>query len=428
MKTCRIGTLLAISAGAAAVGAASLHASTGAEAGAAAIEHRQENTGQGTEAPQRPEELRLAEREQLDDGGQRVRVGNTQFIFNDIFDFDGSANDLFIWGWLPTISGEVSDNGFFGGQKVDIAADAYVGGDVFLFAQTGSIKGVIGGDLYAFVADLTIDAGARVDGAIHGSSGALTIDGEVGGPLSYAAGAIVINGTVRGDAKLEAGELEIGPDAVIEGTLSYESPREATIDPGAAVGAVEYFVPRETSSDEEEASAPANGWFSVWGFLWNALWLVSSFLVGAIALAVGGDAARAPAQRLGSQPALGLGFGFVVAVVFPAAAILAMILVVTIPLGLISLALYVAAAYLARLVAAQALGAWLLRVALSGREASAYGSLAAGLLVLFFLIKIPYVGFLVWMAAIVAGLGGIFLATRRAGTEAPAATAPAMTP
>ena len=68
-------------------------------------------------------------------------------------------------------------------------------------------------------------------------------------------------------------------------------------------------------------------------------------------------AARRPAARLGSQPALGLGFGFVVAVVFPAAAILAMILIVTIPLGLISLAVYVAAAYLARLVAAQATGA-----------------------------------------------------------------------
>jgi len=52
-----------------------------------------------------------------------------------------------------------------------------------------------------------------------------------------------------------------------------------------------------------------------------------------------------------------------------------------------------------------------------------------GLLILFFLIKIPYVGFLVWIAAIVAGLGGIFLATR--GTkldEATAAASPVMNP
>ena len=379
MRTRRITAFLVISIGAVAAGTVSLYAATAVGGAGAAAERQQDGQGQEPEAPQRPEGLRLTEREQLGDGSQRVRVGDTQFIFTDILDFTDTANDLFIWGWLPTISGEVSDNGFFGGQKVEISENANVGGDVFMFAQTATISGVIGGDLYAFVADLTIADGARIDGAVHGSSGALTVDGEIGGPVSYAGGAIVINGTIHGDAKLEAGELELGPDAVINGTLSYESAREAAIDPGATVGDVEYFVPRETTSDEDEPASSSNGWLSVWGLIWDGLWLVSSFLVGAIALAIGGEGARKPAARLGTQPALGLGFGFVVAVVFPAAAILAMILIVTIPLGLISLALYVAAAYLARLVAAQALGAWLLAAARGGKEASVYGSLALGL-------------------------------------------------
>ncbi len=428
MKTRRIAASLAFFAGAAVAGGVAVYASTLTGVPGAA---GRQDSGQAPqpESSQRPEELRLVEREQLEDGGQRARVGNTRFIMDNIFDFDGLANDLFVWGFRPTVSGEISDNGFFGGQTVEISAAANIGGDVFLFAQTATIAGVIGGDLYAFVADLTIAEGGRIDGAVQGSGGALTIDGEVGGPISFAAGAIEIDGTLRGDAKLEAGELQIGPDAVVEGTLSYESAREATIDPDATVGEVEYFEQQESDDDDEsDASSAASSWFSLWNVIWDGLWLISSFLVGAVALALGGDSARAPAERLASQPALGLGFGFVVAVVFPAAAILAMILVVTIPLGLIGLSLYVAAAYLARLVAAQALGSWLLTTLRGEENASVYLSLAVGLLVLFFLIKIPYVGFLVWLAAIVAGLGGIFLATRRSGGDEPMTAAPAMTP
>jgi cytoskeletal protein CcmA (bactofilin family) len=349
-------------------------------------------------------------------------------IFNSIFEFDETANDLFVWGWLPTISGDIGDNAFLGGQKIGITPDGTIGGDLFIFAQTARIDGHVGGDVYAFVADLVVSEGARVDGAMIGSSGALTIDGEVGGPLNYAGGVVRINGTVRGDVSLEAGELELGPNAVIEGELRYESPREATIAPGAEIqGELRYFAPRDDDDDEAQA-VPATSWLSVWSMLWDAWWLLSSFLVGAIALALGGEPARRPAQRLASQPALGLGFGFVVAVVIPAAAILAMVLLVTIPLGLIGMAIYFAAAYLARLVVAQTVGDWLLRKLRGGAEVSAYGSLALGLVLFFFLTQKPYVGFLIWLAAIVAGLGGIFLATRKGDMrdpDDPVAAAPA---
>ncbi len=390
-----------------------------AAAGIASVHPRgapAQEPGGGAESgsAQDPEDARSVSGEGIGQEGHQVRVGDTRVIFNDVFDFTESANDLFVWGWRPTISGEISDNAFLGGQKVDIGAEAAIGGDLFLFAQNGRIDGHVGGDVYAFVADLNIAEGARVDGVIYGSGGALTIDGEVGGPLKYAAGIIAINGRVRGDVDPEAGELELGPNAIIEGDLRYESAREATVDPGAQVlGETRHFAPREESEDsEDDEGARAGSWFSIFGWLWDAWWLLSSFLVGAIALLVGGEAARRPAARLTEQPALGLGFGFVVAVVFPAASILAVILLVTIPLGLISMAVYLAAAYLARLVTAQTVGGWLLRRLRGGKPSSAYASLALGLVLFYLLTQIPYGGFLIWLAAVVAGLGGIFLATR----------------
>ena len=49
----------------------------------------------------------------------------------------------------------------------------------------------------------------------------------------------------------------------------------------------------------------------------------------------------------------------------------------------------------------------------AGAEPSAYASLALGLVLFYFLTQIRYIGFLIWLAAIVAGLGGIYLAVRR---------------
>jgi cytoskeletal protein CcmA (bactofilin family) len=263
------------------------------------------------------------------------------------------------------------------------------------------------------VAELSIGEGAAIDGAMNGGAGTLTLDGVVGGPITFASGVVTINGTVNGDVRLDAGELELGPNAVITGELRYESPREADIDPGARVdGEIRYYPPRDDDDEAEDEVPAAAVWFSLWNILWDAWWLLSSFLVGALALALGGDAARRPAHRLLEQPALGLGFGFVIAVVVPAAAILAIVLLVTIPLGLISIAVYMAAAYLARLVAALAIGHTLLRLLRGGKTPSPYASLALGLLAFYLLTQIPYVGFLIWLAAIVAGLGGMFLATR----------------
>ncbi len=381
--------------------------------------------GQEPQGSQEPERFELATRESVGQDGRSVRVGDTRMILNSIFEFSDTANDLFVWGWIPTISGDISDNAFLGGQQINISADAEIGGDLFVFAQTARIDGHIGGDMYAFVGDMTVSETASIDGAIYGSSAALTINGEVGGPLHYAGGVVVINGTVRGDVRLECGELELGPNALIEGELRYESAREASIDPAQVIGGIRYFVPQDDEEDEGSTAATAGTWLSIWRFLWEGLWLVSSFLVGSIALAVGGEVARRPAKSLAQQPALGLGFGFVVAVVFPAAAILAVLLIVTMPLGLIGLAVYLAAAYLGRLIAAQTLGDWLLRKVRGGKEGSPYGALALGLVFFFVLMRIPYVGFLVWLAAVVAGLGGIFLALRttdRQDSGSPGAT------
>jgi hypothetical protein len=145
----------------------------------------------------------------------------------------------------------------------------------------------------------------------------------------------------------------------------------------------------------------------MWGYL-------SKLLVGVAFLLVGGRVARLPAERLRETPAVGLGFGFVVAVVFPVACVVAILLIVSMPLGIIGLVLFGIAIFLASLVTSQYVGAWLLRRVGGGSVPSEYLALALGLLVLSLLALVPYLGFLIRLTAWLLGLGGMFLALRPA--------------
>ena len=339
--------------------------------------------------------------------------------------FRGLANDLFAWAWMPEVAGTVEDNTFMGGQHVKIQSGATIGGDLFIFAQMGTVAGQVSGDVYCFCQELSITAEGSVGGRVESMSEILKIEGDVEGPIDFSGGILTIDGTLRRGGKVHAGVLEIGPGASVGGLLEYHSPNEATPDPGAEItGELRHIPPAviegATIENEEDAD-----WLSLSAVLWKLWHFGSSFLVGAILLALGGAAARMPASRLARRPALSLGSGFVIFIVMPVGAIIFMVLVIGIPLGILTLMAFLVALYVSRLVAAQALGALILGRLRGGVEPCPYAALAVGLVVFFVLVAIPYLGFLLWLAAIFLGLGGLFMALRPlAPEEAPVEVVP----
>jgi cytoskeletal protein CcmA (bactofilin family) len=331
--------------------------------------------------------------------------------------FRGLANDLFAWAWLPEVAGTVEDNTFMGGQRVTVQSGAVIGGDLFIFAQTGTVAGQVGGDVYCMCQELIITAEGSVGGRVESMSELLTISGDVEGPIEFSGGILTIDGTLRRGGNVHTGVLEIGPGATVGGILQYESPREAIPDPEAVItGELRHIAPVVLEGAEIDVEEDA-GWFGLSWVLWKLWHFGSSFLVGALLLALGGAAARTPATRLSRRPALGLGVGFVISIIMPVGGLIFMILVIGIPLGVLILMTFLVALYLARLVAAQALGALILRRLRGGQEPCPYLSLAVGLVVFFVLVAIPYLGFLLWLAALYLGLGGIFMALRPLAPE-----------
>ena len=237
-----------------------------------------------------------------------------------------------------------------------------------------------------------------------------TINGTVRGQVMGSGGATTVTGDV-GSMKLEVGHLVLTSAAVVHGDLDYEGNDEAEIADEAQVGGDIRWDQDTPAEDDTGDDSSESGGLGFWDIASTAWWYLANLTVGVAALLFGGRVARAPAARLREQAAVGLGFGFVVTVVIPVACLIAALMLVTLPLGIIVMQLYLLCIFLARLVTAHFLGDWLLRRT-GQQQPSEYIALAGGLVVLFLLTEIPYVGFLIWLTALFLGVGGLFLAAR----------------
>ena len=96
----------------------------------------------------------------------------------------------------------------------------------------------------------------------------------------------------------------------------------------------------------------------------------------------------------------------------PVLALVLALFVVPLPVSFLAMAVYVPATFLARTIAAYAIGS--LALDRAGKSAGALGTLVAGLALLHVVYLVPGLGGLIWLAATVMGLGALFLAARRA--------------
>ncbi len=329
------------------------------------------------------------------------------FLAEQRVEMAGRVNDLFGFAQTALVPGVVEDNAYFFAQHLEI--DGSVLGDLYSFCQTLSLDGDVGGDIYCWGGEVNIAEGAELHGNLIFGAGLLNIDGKVAGKIRGGAGEVYIDGELLQGAEIEVGSLRLGPNAHIVGDLIYSAAEEAEVAPGAVIeGDLVFREDAVVIGDDAEDDADEAAAFSFWDLLqWLAAY-AGAFILGAVLLALLGKRARKPSAALARRPGITLGVGFLVFVVTPIAAVIAIMLILPLPLGLLGLFLYISGLLLAGLVVSLWLGGWLF--GLMGREGEpGYGALALGLLVIGLVGMIPYLGFLVKLVMLVAGLGGIFL-------------------
>ena len=339
------------------------------------------------------------------------------------------GGDRFVAGGSVRQSDAVKGDLIAAGGQLDL--ESPVQGDLVGAGGSVSVRERVGQGVYAAGGRVLIDAPvarnvraagghveigskATIDGNLSAAGGDLAIRGPVKGYAQLAGGEVLIDAPIDGDVVASCGKLTLGPNARIGGSLRYRAGEEITRDPAAQVaGNIERLASRRDGTHRTPASRWARGW------LWTAgVALLAVIVAGALPAAgrrVGGE--------LRAHPWISLAAGFVLLVCIPVAALVLMVTIIGIPVALLALLVYFALLIVGYVATAVTLGDAALARARPAAPPNAGWRMGAALLavlVLAILARIPFIGGLVVLAAIVLGIGALFLAIKPA---APAAAA-----
>jgi hypothetical protein len=224
---------------------------------------------------------------------------------------------------------------------------------------------------------------------------------------------VTLDGPVTGNASVSAGTLELGPNARIEGQLTFRG-EQLDQDPAALVkGGV-------VRKERHSRSWDGGGWGR--GIAW-AIWTLGLMVLAAIIAGALPGATRRMEDELRTQPWLASLFGILALICIPIAAVLVMITVIGIPVGLLALIAYVALLVIGYVMTSVVVSGLLLERWKSGaavQTASRVGAAVLAMLIIASLARVPFIGGLVALTALVMGVGVIVAATVHRKTPPPA--------
>jgi cytoskeletal protein CcmA (bactofilin family) len=345
---------------------------------------------------------------------------------------------------------EINDDLYIAANRITI--NGTVNGDVLCIGDTININGKINGSVIALGSTISIDgevtravriAGANID--IAGNIGSdvivagdsidlanaakvgrdlvfaarsLNIDNSIGRSITGYAEKVDINNKVTGDVEIGVTQLTLASTAKIQGNLIYVSDNEAIIHSGAQiVGATTHNLPeaREPFYSTKFWNMPSMN-VDIWS---RIIAFLTTLVTGCLIILIAPKKAKAVAEAIRHKPLSSLGWGAVILFATPIAAIITFVTVIGIPVGLISLMLYGLAIYLSQIAVGLFIGYWIIgRFSKTDSRGVLVGAFALGFLILTFVKLIPFIGFALWLATVLFGIGAIMLSLKTARTDA----------
>ena len=298
------------------------------------------------------------------------------------------------------ISGPVGKSVLAAGGNVTATGNA--GGSIRLLGENVTVSGSAGDDLVVVGGNIEVTSAARVgnDAVFAGSH--ILMNGAVGGNVKILGGDVVINGPVQGSIIIKgAKSVVLGDKAVINGSLSYASSRDATIASSAVIkgGIIKSDITRYYQK-------PARG---VWYFFGIA-WLMQFLAVIAASLVLF-YAFRAHVRELAVSAAENFWkralLGFVYLVAMPVAVVILFMTLIGIPLAILGVLSYILWLIVGKLLGGIVLGSALYQWFSDGKQAVSWQSVLLGSFVFQLIGLVPIIGWIAVFVFFLAGLGSI---------------------
>jgi hypothetical protein len=331
-------------------------------------------------------------------------------------------DDLYVAGQHVEILGTVTGDVVAAGRELVIGG--YVGGSAMAAGRVlrlqghvaGSVRGageriecegMVGRDALVACNTFRLSPGARVvqDAAVAASSA--RFDGPVGRNLWLGGAEFDLADSVGGSVRADARALRLEGGAVVAGDLQVESRGTLVRDPSSQVLGTVEVRPAEGAT----GAKPGGGAFgAVTGWLQG---LFGFLVLGLIVMIAFRAFWSRGLESLGRSPLQSLGVGVLVAAATPVAMLLMFLVGLVLGgwwIGLIGCVLYLLALLLGYTCSAAHVGGLLL--ARLGRGAAPWLALLAGLVVVGLVVKVPFLGWIAGIAAMLFGTGALGLALR----------------
>jgi cytoskeletal protein CcmA (bactofilin family) len=304
--------------------------------------------------------------------------------------------DLAAAGGRVTIDGPVDGYVMSAGRTLTVHGS--VGNDLWAAGETVSVEGDISNNV--MVAGRTVHLGSEAqvghDARLAGNT--VTAEGRVERHLRIGADVARIGGTVGGDVHAAAREVRILPNTVIKGDLIVRASDPPTISPGARV-----------LGDTRYEELEQNRWLS-WPLIWIGS-LLALLVLGFAAVALSSTWPARVSATMSRRPSSSALTGLGVLIFTPMVAGVLAVTLIGIPLAIVLMALYVAVLLLSSVMVSYRVGAWLFE-RMNRPQASPWARMVLGALVVSLAISIPFAGWLLVIAVLIAGTGALVLERR----------------
>ena len=326
-------------------------------------------------------------------------------------------SDGTVRGDLYAIAEHITIAGIIEGDVIalakEVVVDGQVLGDVRAAGTTVQVNGVVGRNVSGAGQLVNIGSSGRVGGSVTSAAETLSISGDVGGALAGLAENAFLQGRIGRRTELSTERITLGPNASIGGDLTYHSERPIELSPGAVAGRIDF---RQVERQQRPARVQRNEWqqFSrAVGNFFSLAWLTGSALVGLAVLRLFPRFVARYLDALERNVGASLGVGAIALVAPVPLAILLGITIVGLPAAAVVTGGWVVGMFVGWLLLAVAVGGVLIGLVRRGQPRRLAWSFLLGLVVLYLVTRVPFVGPFAWGLGMTIGLGALVIALYR---------------
>ena len=306
------------------------------------------------------------------------------------------------------------------GVASNIQINGKVSGDIISLAQNINIKGEVDGNVRVMSNILNISGNIKRNINFLGESLIMESEslsekdilfksinsefkGKTQGNLYGQSHHVLIAGEVGGDVNIELDRfqrknylnlLSVKNNAIISGSLNYQSGNDAIIETENISGEINKRMPTKNKSQVPNPS--------------KLLFLIVSNFIVALLLSFLFKKKMKSIQEIIITKNYGLlGYGAIILFLTPIVALILLVTVIGAPIAIMSLALWGILLFLSSIVTAMAIGKYLFQ-RLKKEAISEHLQVLAGITILLLLVSLPYIGWLFSLTAMLMGLGSCY--------------------